>query len=806
MSNQENFQTSLFKSIMTNVKLLCIVLLFFSLNGLAQTARIEGRVMDDTNNEPLPFANVIVRGTDIGSTTDFEGKFIIIGLEPGFVTLEATYVGYRNTQSAEILLSNVKPAYVEIAMQSAGVALEEVEVRANPFMRSEESPLSMQRLGLSEIETNPGSNRDISRVIQSLPGVGSTPNFRNDIIIRGGGPSEVSFYLDGVEIPTINHFATQGSSGGAVGILNADFISSVDYYSGAFPASRGDALSGIFEFVQTEGNRDKNRFRGSVGASELSLTADGPLGEKSSYILSYRRSYLQFLFDVIGLPFLPTFDDYQLKWKTRFDSKNELTIISIGALDQFSLNTGLKNPTEAQEYILTSLPVNEQWSYAIGAVYKHFRANSFQTLVVSRNMLNNTSYKHPENDESKPRSLEYESQEIENKIRFENNMRWDNYKFVYTLGAEYAKYFNNTFQELFIGNELKIIDYNSSLELFKFAGSAQLSRTFINDRLTVSAGIRTDFNNYAASMINPLDQLSPRLSASYVITDKWAATASTGRFYQLPAYTTLGFRDNDGMLVNRDNGLRYISADHYLAGLQFNPREDILFSLEGFYKSYLHYPFSVQKQISLANAGADFGVLGAEEVTSTSQGRAYGFELLNRTKLSSGFNLIFSYTFVNSEFEDNNAELIPSSWDFRHILVLTAIKNFNRNWSAGLKWRFDGGLPYTPYDLETSARVEAWDALGGPYFDFSRLNQNRFNPYHQLDVRVDKRFFFARWSLMLYVDIQNAYNFQAQGMDYVLRERDDNGNFTVEDGAYQLRRIPNTAGTILPTIGIMVEF
>ncbi len=791
---------------MNKIKILIPLFILFSLNGLSQTARIEGRVTDDTSNEPLPFANVVVRGTGIGATTDFEGKFIITGLEPGFVTLEATYVGYRNTQSAEILLSNVKPAYVEIAMQSAGVALEEVEVRANPFMRTEESPLSMQRLGLSEIETNPGSNRDISRVIQSLPGVGSTPNFRNDIIIRGGGPSEVSFYLDGVEIPTINHFATQGSSGGAVGILNADFISSVDFYSGAFPASRGDALSGIFEFVQTEGNRDKNRFRGSVGASELSLTADGPLGEKSSYILSYRRSYLQFLFDVIGLPFLPTFDDYQLKWKTRFDSKNELTIISIGALDQFSLNTGLKNPTEQQEYILTFLPVNEQWSYAIGAVYKHFRANSFQTLVVSRNMLNNTSYKYPDNDESRPRSLDYDSQEIENKIRFENNMRRGDYKFVYTLGAEYAKYFNSTFQELFIGNEMVVFNYNSNIDLFKFSGSAQLSRALFSDRLTVSAGIRTDFNNYSASMLNPLDQLSPRVSASYVITEKWAATTSIGRFYQLPAYTTLGFRDNDGELVNRENGLRYISADHYLAGLQFIPREDIFFSLEGFYKNYNHYPFSVQKQISLANAGADFGVLGAEEVTSSSRGRAFGFELLNRTKLPSGFNMILSYTFVNSEFEDSNEQLIPSSWDFRHILVLTAIKNFSRNWSAGLKWRFDGGLPYTPYDLETSARVEAWDALGGPYFDFNRLNQNRFNPYHQLDVRVDKRFFFDRWSLMLYVDIQNVYNFQAEGLDYVLRERNNEGNFIIDEGDYRLRTIPSTAGTILPTIGIMVEF
>jgi outer membrane receptor for ferrienterochelin and colicin len=773
-----------------------------------QGARIDGRVIDATNNEPLPFANVVVKGSSIGATTDFDGKFSITGLEPGFITLEATYVGYRNQSSAEILLSNVKPSYVEISMQSAGVALAEVEVRANPFMRTEESPLSMQRLGLSEIETNPGSNRDISRVIQSLPGVGSTPSFRNDIIIRGGGPSETSFYLDGIEIPTINHFATQGSSGGAVGILNADFISSVDFYAGAFPASRGDALSGVFEFVQTEGNKEKNRFRASVGASELSLTADGPVGEKSSYILSVRRSYLQFLFDVIGLPFLPTFNDYQLKWKTRFDKNNELTIVSIGALDQFKLNLGIENPTEDQEYILTFLPVNEQWSYAIGAVYKHFKPNSFQTLVVSRNMLNNTSYKYPNNDESRPRSLDYVSREIENKIRFENNIRFGDYKFVYTLGSEFAKYENSTLQQLYVGNDLIQIDYNSALDLFKFAGSAQLSRTLLNERLTVSAGVRTDFNTYSASMLNPLDQLSPRISASYVLTEKWALTGSIGRFYQLPAYTTLGFRNNDGDLVNKDNELKYIGANHYIGGLQFIPREDVFFSLEVFRKDYNNYPFSVRDSISLANAGADFGVLGAEEVTSTSTGRAYGFEVLNRTKLRNGFNMILTYTFVNSEFSNRDGDLIPSSWDFRHILVMTATKSFKRNWIAGLKWRFDGGLPYTPYDLETSALVPAWDALGGPYFDFNRLNQERYSPYHQLDLRVDKKYFFDKWSLMLYIDIQNVYNFQAKFQDNVLRERDAQGNFVLLDGGtrYSLRRIPNTSGTVLPTIGIMVEF
>jgi len=774
----------------------------------AQNGQVQGRVIDETNNEPLPFANVVVKGTTIGATTDFDGRFLITGLKPGFITLEATYVGYRNTSSSEIQVTNSKTEYIEIRMQNAGVALQEVEVKANPFVRTEESPLSLQKLGVSEIETSPGSNRDISRVIQSLPGVGSGVSFRNDIIIRGGGPTEATFFLDGVQIPNINHFATQGSSGGAVGILNADFISSVDYYSGAFPANRGNALSGIFEFTQKEGNQEKVKFRGSLGASEVSLTADGPAGEKSSFIVSVRRSYLQFLFDVIGLPFLPTFNDYQLKWKTRFDKNNELTIVSIGSLDQFKLNTEIENPTEDQEYILSFLPVNEQWSYAIGAVYKHFKRNSFQTLVLSRNMLNNISYKYPENNENMPKTLDYSSQEIENKLRFENNIRYSDYKFVYSLGAEYAKYNTSTFQKIFIGNELTNLDYQSDLTMFKYSASAQLSKNFLNERLTLSAGLRTDINNYSSSMMNPLDQLSPRFSASYVLTDTWALTGNIGRYYQLPGYTTLGYRDNEGNLVNKEQDIKYISADHYIVGVQYIPRNELFFSIEGFLKNYDRYPFSVRDSINLANKGADFGVLGNEAVISTGTGRAFGLEVVNRSKLKSGLNLILSYTFVRSEFEDKNQDLISSSWDFRHIGVVTLSQNLKRNWIIGAKWRFNGGLPFTPFDLNKSSLITAWDAQGAPYLDFNNLNQLRFDPFHQLDVRIDKKYFYDKWSLMVYVDIQNLYNFQAKGQDNYVREKDTNGNFLTSDNntRYVLRGIPNTSGTVLPTIGIMVEF
>ncbi|MBL7973160.1 MAG: TonB-dependent receptor, partial [Prolixibacteraceae bacterium] len=307
--------------------LFSISLFLFQMGLFAQTGGLKGRVIDAVSNEPLPFVNILVAGTTNGTATDIDGNFQFSGLNPGFVRIQASSVGYHSVLSSEIEIGNVKPAFIEIKMEKRDAEIEEVTVSVSPFRTTEESPVSLKTIGIAEIEKSPGANRDISKVIQSFAGVLSSPSFRNDIIIRGGGPSESRFYLDGVEVPNINHFATQGASGGAVGILNADLIREVNYYSGAFPSNRGNALSGVFEFAQADGNADKLRFRGSLGASEVSATFDGPLSEKTSFIVSARRSYLKLLFTALKLPFLPTFNDMQFKVKTRFDAKNELTII-----------------------------------------------------------------------------------------------------------------------------------------------------------------------------------------------------------------------------------------------------------------------------------------------------------------------------------------------------------------------------------------------------------------------------------------------------------------------------------------------
>ncbi|WP_346855935.1 TonB-dependent receptor [uncultured Draconibacterium sp.] len=777
--------------------------------GFAQTATLSGKVEDATSNEPLPFVNVVVSGTGIGTVTDENGHFEFDNLNSGYIRIEASFVGYTKYASPEVEVSRANTTFIEIRLEKSQSKIEEVTVTASPFRKTAESPVSLRSIGIGEIEKAPGANRDISKVIQSFPGVQSTPAYRNDIIIRGGGPSESRFYLDGVEVPFINHFATQGASGGPVGILNADFIREVNFYSGAFPANRGNALSGVMEFNQIDGNEQKLKFQGTLGASEIAATFDGPLGEKTNFVFSVRRSYLQFLFSVLELPFLPNFTDMQFKTRTRFNAKNELTIIGLGANDIFDLNENIENPDDEQKYILSELPVNEQWNYTLGAVYKHFRQNSYQTFVVSRSHLNNSAYKYFENDDSSEdnKILDYNSEEIENKLRFENTSRMDGYKFNFGASLDFVNYTNSTAQRRFIEDQIINVNYHTNLNLVKYGFFGQISKTVLNERLALSLGLRSDANNYSASMNNLLEQISPRLSASYSLTNQWSLNFNTGRYYQLPAYTTLGYQQND-VFVNKENNLKYIAVDHLIGGLEYRPKSTVQFTAEAFWKGYSDYPFSVNDQISLANKGADFGVVGDEEVVSTSEGRAYGAEFQSRINSGKGFNLNVSYTLVRSEFKDGAGTFIPSSWDSKHLLTATATKELKRNWRVGARWRFVGGLPYTPWDLEKSALVEAWNLKGGPYLDYSKLNSERFDPFHQLDLRIDKSYYWEKVTAKFYIDFQNFYNFQAQQADIIVRAEDANGNFLLTDNGtrYVLNEIESTSGTVLPTIGIIVQF
>lgn len=794
---------------------LCLGVFFGVGSVLSQDAAVRGVVVDEVTGAPMPFVSVVIQGGTNGVSTDLEGAFELLGVKPGLVNLSFSSIGYQSATRLEVEVTPSRAAFLTVEMSPLAVAIEAAEVEATVGRGEEEAPVSLRRIGTNEIKRNPGGGRDISKAIRSLPGVAAIPSFRNDIVIRGGAPNENRFYIDGIEIPNINHFATQGASGGPVGMINVDLVEEVEFYSGAFPATRGNALSSVMEFGFKTARTDEWTSNAVVGTSDLGLTFEGPTGPNSSLILSARRSYLQFLFEVLGLPFLPIYNDFQFKWVHQSSPNERWTVLGIGAYDDFQLNLSVADDTTAEDYlnrvaILDALQVNQQWNYAMGVKYDRFTDNGRWTWVASRNMLSNRAYKHEDNDVNLPLTLDYLSQEMENKVRLERRIYGDGgAKLTWGAQYEFAKFNNSTLTQRFIFSQdtLVTIDFESAFDMHEYGAFVQGSKSMADGRVVLSGGVRVDGNEVNDNMSNPLRQLSPRLAVRWNVLPGLSLNANVGRYYQLPSMLILGYAES-GVRVNAPDA-GYVMCDQLVAGLRYDIGErNTTLGVEGFMKGYDGTPVSKATGIALANLGADFGVVGNEAVRFDGQGRSYGMEVLAQRRLYKGVYGLLAYTWVRSEYEFEGT-YAPSAWDSRHIVSLTGGAKLKRDWEIGARWLYSGGLPFTPYDIDVSMDQAYWNSQGTPQLDYAALNSGRNASFSQLDLRIDKKWFFENWSLDVFMDIQNLFGQVPDAPPALDVVRDAATGVPVADplnpSRYQPRYIQASAGSAIPAIGLIVE-
>lgn len=773
---------------------------------LAQRAIVEGQVVNAINKEPLGFATVAVMQQQTGVTCDSAGYFRI-ELAPGLYNLEASYLGFSPLVVHEITASTGKPVFLEFFLEPGANALQQVEVRAEAFRRTAESPLSLQSVSLHELERMPGATIDVSRFVRTLPGVSPRTSFGYNLIIRGGSSNENRFYLDGIEIPTITHFTVQGTSGGPNGILNVRMLQRAEMHTGAFPASRPNALSSVLEIYQREGRKDRIGGNFTLGATDFGFLVEGPLGKKSNFMLSARESYSQHMFKAIGLPVLPFYSDVQFKNVIRFNPKNELILTGIGGYDKYTLNL----EAEASESLLYNtgyIPEGKQFIYAAGAVYKHYLDKSYYTLVISRNGFINQAEKYLDNTyRQEDQVLDFRSGETETKLRLEHRIFGSSWEFQYGAGAEYDQFTADNFSLFtFRDGTSDTIAYETDLEFVRYGAFGSASRTFASGRGTVFAGLRLDGATYNDDMRNPLSQISPRLALSYTLAGNWKVNASSGIYYQMPPYLLLGFREN-GNLANRDR-LKYMRSQQAALGLEHTTAGGYQVKLEGFYKNYENYPFLLLDSISYANANASFALIGNQPADASSEGRAYGVEFQVKQKLNRSYYWMLNYTFVVSQFRGAGGAFVSSSWDNRHFGTVAAGKTFKKNWQLGLRWSFSGGNPYTPYDLELSSRREVWNLNRRGLPDFTALNEARLPFFHQLDFRVDKQFNFKKWALQVFLDIQNIYRSPVALLPYLTVERDAEFNPVVDPndpGRYLVKTISSDTGRVIPALGLLLD-
>jgi hypothetical protein len=794
------------------------------------TGSISGQASDKNTQLLLDQVTVTLEGTSFSTKTENGGNYRISGIMPGSYNVRFVFKGYQELIRYNIVITSGNENVVNAELEPEVVEVQTVTIRGtrrSAKAATLETPLSVQRLTTEEIKSNPGGNFDISRVIQSLPGVGGTAGsvggYRNDIIIRGGAPNENVFYLDGIEVPVINHFATQGSAGGPSGILNVSFIEDVKLSSSAFDARFDNALSSVLDFRQKKGNTNRLQGNARLSATELATTLEGPLGnsKNTTFLASVRRSYLQFLFQAIDLPIRPNYWDFQYKVTHRFSSKMTLTVLGIGAIDEFSFAAPAESSPE-KVYVLNSNPLINQWNYTQGAVLRRSVKNGYWNLALSRNMLDNKLERWEDNlnKSEANRSLKLESQEAENKLRFDMNKTIGLWKFSYGGVLQLVRFSNSGFARIRAGirdtagnlvqPEIRV-PLNSAVRFYRTGAFVQAGRRFFSRRLGVNLGLRADGNTFTEGGMKLWNQLSPRLGASLVLAPKLNLNASVGRYYKIPPYTILGFANGAGTYLNKD--ARYIRSDHYVAGLEYLPSENRRFTLEVFNKQYNNVPVSIRDGISLSNKGGDFNVLGNEDIISNGKGRTWGVEFFAQQKLTKRFFGILSYTWFHSEYSGADGKFVSSAWDSRHLLSITWGYKFKRNWELGLKFRYQGGAPYTPFDLQAS-RLN-YLSVGEGILDFTQLNQQRLNAFHASDVRIDKKWNFKGTTFDLFLDVSNWYIAPNPAYpQYTFQRTADNSGFATNNGkpvaADGSNAIPvilqNNDAVVLPTFGFILEF
>ncbi len=748
---------------------------------------IRGVVEDSGTGESLPMVDVYIQGTGLFTLTDSSGYYEFTEVPVGFQRVMFSSFGYEDFGSEPVQVTKARAVVLNVEMEVAVRQVGAVKVRARSVRRAENPPIGVKKMDIELIERAPGGNRDISKVVQNLPGVAATSVDRNDIIVRGGGANENAFYIDRIEIPVLNHFQTQGSSGGNASIVNSDLLNGATLYTSAFPVSKGNALSSVLDMQFKEGNSEKLKMRLVVGASDVGATVDTPLGENSSLIASYRISYLQFLFQALKLPFLPTYQDLQFKYVHKFSKRSKLSIVGLAAYDINRLNTTMTDLEPNRQQILDYLPENDQWSYVLGAVYTQYLETGTLEAILSTNMLDNSFNKWLDNNKDSMQTLNYNSQESEIKARLGYNSQLGNgYTLNIGVSGEVGWYNSRDNQLIYFGDQTYWERYTTDLSLGGYAVFGSINKRYVDEKLRVMLSLRMEGNSYNSHMANPLNQLSPRVALGWRFNEQWSISANIGRYYQNPSYTTLGYRDSKGMMVNQ-NRLQFTGSNQITVGGEWriNGNQNNKLGAEVFYKHYDHYPMSLVDSTAIGSNNGEL-VVGAVPASSVGKARALGFEVSYQNNNLWGCNLYTSYTYVNSEYAKLNSDFqptnvyIPTDWDYQHIFNFVLSRSFKKGWDVGLRWRYCGGAPYTPYDYDLSALIDNWDTYKTAVFDFSLNNTLRLPAFHQLDLRVDKNWYFSKWTLGVYLDIQNLYNYSAYGQSLLVPSTDLNGDY-IED-------------------------
>ncbi|MBZ0177702.1 MAG: TonB-dependent receptor [Melioribacteraceae bacterium] len=749
------------------------LIFFIALELQAQTGTIRGKVVDVLTKEPLPGVNIIVLDTDFGAASNIEGEYSIPNVPVGLYRVQASFIGYKQQIRTDIVVNSARPAVVNFELQESAIELEGVTVATDYFEKSPTELGNITALSYEEIRRSPGGFEDVVRALSILPGVAQAAAGRNDLVVRGGAPSENLYLVDDFVVPNINHFGTQGATGGALSYINLDFVNNTTFSTGGFSTIYGDKLSSVLAIKLREGRKDRFGGKGTISATQFGLNLEGPVTEGSSFLFSIRRSYLDFIFNAAGFNFVPEYYDALLKYDYKIDNKNRISYLFVGALDRVKFN----NENEEDIFDNAQILGSNQNQYVTGVSYRHLFDKGFYTLSLSRNYIKYESF---QNDTLLQPLFVNNSKEAEHELKFNSIFKiYKESEFSLGFSAKHIDFESDLYLSNYVttfGDSLLLNSLSARKNYYKLGAFTQFSTLFF-DRLNVSVGVRGDYFNALETKF----YASPRISLSLPLSASLSLNLSSGFYHQFPSYIWLNTFESN-------TKLKAVKVIQYIAGFEHILRSDLRFKLEAFYKDYSNYPASTLREyLVLANTGAGYGgsptnfdSFGLDPLVSEGVGEARGIEFSAQKRSSDvPHYALFSLTYSESKFKGLDGIERNGAYDQRWIVNLSGGYIFNERWEASFKFRFATGSPYTPYNEDGTQSIEKYNTM-------------RYPDSHSLDIRIDRRWNFERWTLIAYIDVQNIYN----------RSNPSTINWDYKE---MKSDIESSIG-ILPSIGVSIEF
>lgn len=708
------------------------------------SGNITGIITDKETQKPLPEATVTLIETGYSIGSDANGKFEFTSVPYGTYQVRVSKLGYESIVKTDVVLLSSRPTNVIIELNITSITTETIDVEAKYFEKSSSENTSTFNLDFEEVRRAPGAVEDISRMLQILPGVAPANDQRNDLIVRGGSPAENLVIIDGIEIPNINHYPTQGSTSGPIGMINVKFVNDVNFTTGGFSARYGDKLSSVMDLSFREGYRKTFLSDINLSSAGFGGVFEGPLfSKKGSFLFSARKSFLNLIRGAIRLSAIPDYWDFNLKAVYDINKNTKLSLIGIAGIDNISFEGTSDGISDDNPY---GKAKGNQKQFTVGLNLKRLFKKGYLQLTAA----NSSGWTYIENRNLNTDEMKFNYDSYESDFNAKAEIFWQmnsSNNLIFGIGGKTVDSKTKTFyvaDTSAFGYILPETNVNVRARYYKASAYTQYTLKAFEDKLILNAGLRYDY----FSGINDKNVVSPRFGASYKITSVTTFNLAAGIYHQSPEYIWLS---SDPANVN----LKFMRAYHYVAGIEHLFAYDLRFSIEGYYKKYENYPVSVLVPTYVLIAGGTEN--GPNLLLGPAVSKAFGFtrgiDLSLQKKLTgSGFYGMLNYSLTESKVTALEGGERPGSFDYRHNMTLIAGYQVSNDWLVSMKLRYTTGRPYTPFDNAASTFA------GRGVYNFSDFNGARFKDYSRLDIRVDKKWNFKKLTIVSYIELQNIFN------------------------------------------------